>query len=222
VVAAAAELFAERGFRGTTMRAIAERAGTNLASAHYHFGSKQKLYLEVAFSMFLGLERRLAEQGLSPGPAELARLSRRELAELLRARIETLLVALLEPPGLHGTLVLRELCDPSPALREIVRRFIDPMRREMERIVRQLEPALSAEDAERCIRSVAGQVFFYRTHRAVLLQMMGRRAYPRGFEREVAAHVLEFSLAGIERVAAGRAGGGRARAAEEARCDAAS
>jgi AcrR family transcriptional regulator len=222
VVAAAAELFAERGFRGTTMRAIAERSGANLASAHYHFGSKQKLYLEVASSMFLGLEQRLAERGLSPSPAELAQLSRAELAELLRARIEALLVALLEPPGLHGTLVLRELCDPSPALREIVRRFIDPMRRGMERIVRRREPALSGGDAERCVRSIAGQVFFYRTHRPALLQMMGRRSYPRGFEKEAAAHVLEFSLAGIERVASRRPGRRAARAAEEAACDAAS
>ena len=52
VMEAAAQLFAERGFRGATMRAIAESAGTNLASAHYHFGSKEKLYLEVCFALF--------------------------------------------------------------------------------------------------------------------------------------------------------------------------
>jgi TetR/AcrR family transcriptional regulator, regulator of cefoperazone and chloramphenicol sensitivity len=201
VKAAAAELFAERGFRGATMRAIAERAGTNLASAHYHFGSKEKLYLEVAGSLFVTLEGRLEEQGLSPSEPELARRSRGELAELLRARIEALLGSLFESPGFHGTLMLRELCDPSPALREIVRRFIDPMRRGMERIVRRLEPALSEPEAAACVRSIAGQIYFYRTHRPALLLMMGRRAYPRGFERELADHVLRFSLGGIEATA---------------------
>ena len=33
-LAGAGELFAARGFRATTMREIAERAGVNLASAH--------------------------------------------------------------------------------------------------------------------------------------------------------------------------------------------
>jgi AcrR family transcriptional regulator len=212
VLAAAAELFAERGFRGATMRAIAGRAGTNLASAHYHFGSKQRLYREVAFSMFLDLEARLEERGLQLAPAELAGRSREELEELLRGRIEILLQAMLAPPGLHGTLVLRELCDPSPALAEIVGRFIEPMRRQVVDIVRALEPALSETAAERCAHSIAGQVFFYRTHRAALLQMAGRRAYPRGFEKEVADHVLAFSLGGLARMR-GAGAGGRGRGA---------
>ena len=145
VMEAAAALFAERGFRGATMRAIAETAGTNLASAHYHFGSKEKLYLEVAFAMFQGLAgaprraRALAPEATSSRSARAP-----ELAELLRARIETMVESLLEAPGLHGNLMLRELVDPTPALREIVRRFMDPVRKDFEAIVRCLAPALSA------------------------------------------------------------------------------
>jgi AcrR family transcriptional regulator len=214
VMAAAGELFAERGFRGTTMRAIADRAGTNLAAANYHFGSKQRLYREVVFSLFADIERRLAERGLQLAPAELAERSREQLEELLRGRIEILLEMLLASPGLHGTLIHRELCDPSPALGEIVRRVIEPMRRQMVDIVHCLEPGLPEEVAERCVQSIAGQVFFYRTHRAALLRMMDRRSYPRGFEKEVAEHVLAFSLGGLERLRSAqghgaRGGGGR-------------
>jgi AcrR family transcriptional regulator len=208
VMEAAAELFAERGFRGATMRAIAENAGTNLASAHYHFGSKEKLYLDVAFAMFQNLQTRLAERGLSPSESELAKRTRPELEELLRARIETMLEALLEQPGHHGSLMIRELSDPTPALKEIVRRFMDPVRKGFDAIVRRLEPALSQETAEECTRSIAGQIFFYRTHRPALLLMMGRRGYPRDFAKEIAGHVLEFSLGGIERLAK-RSGTGR-------------
>jgi AcrR family transcriptional regulator len=202
LLAAAGELFAERGFRGATMRAIAGRAGTNLAAANYHFGSKRELYREVAFALFLGLESRLEERGLNLDEAALARLPHERVEELLRERVELLMRAILEPPGVHGTLMLRELCDPTDALREITRRFIDPMRRAMVALVRCLEPGLSADEAERCVRSIAGQVFFHRTHRPALLLMMGRRGYPRGFEREVAAHVVEFSLGGMARIAA--------------------
>jgi AcrR family transcriptional regulator len=219
VKAAAAELFAERGFRGATMRAIAERAGTNLASAHYHFGSKEKLYREVAFELFLGLERRLEGRSLSLGEGSSGRSGRKEVLAELRARIETLVETLLESPGHHATLMVRELCDPSAALGEIVERFIDPMRRQMAALVRRLEPALDEELAERCVRSIAGQIFFYRTHRAALLLMMGRRGYPRDFARQTADHVMSFSLGGIERVAAG---GRRRRAPKEAACEDAS
>jgi len=40
-------LFAERGYRGTSMRAIAGRARCNIALAYHHFGSKQALYAEL-------------------------------------------------------------------------------------------------------------------------------------------------------------------------------
>jgi AcrR family transcriptional regulator len=212
LLAAAAELFAERGFRGATMRAIASRAGTNLAAANYHFGSKQKLYREVAFSLFAALEARLDRAGLRPDPATLERLPRAALEDLLRARVRAILENLLDAPGLHGSLILRELCDPTPALREMVRRFIAPMHREMEELVRALAPGLSSEDAQRCVRAVAGQVFFYRTHRPALLQLQGRRAYPARFAEEMARHITEFSLGGVARLAA----------AAEARCGAAS
>lgn len=44
---AAMDCFAERGFAGTTTRAICARAGVNLALLHYHWGSKERLWAEV-------------------------------------------------------------------------------------------------------------------------------------------------------------------------------
>ncbi len=41
ILDAAEALFIEQGFVATSMRAIASRAGVNLAAAHYHFGSKE-------------------------------------------------------------------------------------------------------------------------------------------------------------------------------------
>ncbi len=44
---AAERLFAERGYDGTSMRALAEHAGTSVSAAHYHFGGKHALLREV-------------------------------------------------------------------------------------------------------------------------------------------------------------------------------
>lgn len=43
----AGELFSESGFEAVSTRAIAEKAGVKLSAIHYHFGSKEKLYLEA-------------------------------------------------------------------------------------------------------------------------------------------------------------------------------
>lgn len=45
--AAAEDLYAEHGINGVTTRALAERAGVNMAAVNYHFGNKDSLTLEV-------------------------------------------------------------------------------------------------------------------------------------------------------------------------------
>lgn len=54
ILAAARAAFAERGFDGATIRAIAGRAGVDPALVHHYFGTKQGLFLvamEVPFSL---------------------------------------------------------------------------------------------------------------------------------------------------------------------------
>src|SRR5215216_5840788 len=48
IMEAAEELFAEKGFAGTSVRDIAEVASVNLAMISYYFGSKDKL-MEAMF-----------------------------------------------------------------------------------------------------------------------------------------------------------------------------
>ncbi|MCY0877825.1 MAG: TetR/AcrR family transcriptional regulator [Firmicutes bacterium] len=47
IVEAAAQLFAERGFRATTVRDIAEVAGVLSGSLYAHIATKEDLYLEI-------------------------------------------------------------------------------------------------------------------------------------------------------------------------------
>ena len=47
ILAAARDAFAEQGFNGTTVDAIAQKAGVNKATLYYHIGDKETLYAEV-------------------------------------------------------------------------------------------------------------------------------------------------------------------------------
>jgi TetR/AcrR family transcriptional regulator, regulator of cefoperazone and chloramphenicol sensitivity len=212
LVAAAAALFAERGFHGTKIRDIATRAGVNVAAGHYHFGSKRDLYLEVLRAEFAQIRSVLARRGAALPPEGLDGLARPALAELIRARAKVMLDLLIgPPPGLHGTLMQREMCDPSAALPVIVEEFVQPMVEEMEEIVAHLEPGLGRTALRRTVFSIMAQAIFYRFTMPATLHMMRARAYPKGLAAELAAHIAEFSLGGIERVAAA---GGRGRRAD--------
>jgi len=204
-VSAASELFAERGFHGTTVRDIAERAGANVAAGNYHYGSKKALYLEVLRAQFAAVRAALARGGVTRPRRELSRLGRRELEALLRSRLQVMLDGLLgPPPGLHGTLMHREMCDPSEALPMIVEEFIRPMLAEMRDIVATLEPRLDGEALERCLFSMVGQALFYRFTMPATLHMLDRDAYPRGTSGVLAEHIVTFTLGGLERVASAR------------------
>jgi len=52
VLKTAAQVFAEKGYSGTTMRAVAERAGMQAGSLYYHYRSKEEL-IEAVLSMGL-------------------------------------------------------------------------------------------------------------------------------------------------------------------------
>src|SRR4026207_890527 len=56
---AAVALFAERGYDGTSVRAIVSKARVNQAAINYHFNGKEGLYFEVlkvAFEGYLRLD----------------------------------------------------------------------------------------------------------------------------------------------------------------------
>jgi AcrR family transcriptional regulator len=70
ILIVAEELFAEKGFDGTSVRDIAQQAGVNLAMISYYFGSKEKL-LEALVEFRAGyaygiLEELNKDQSLSP------------------------------------------------------------------------------------------------------------------------------------------------------------
>ena len=52
LLAAGTQLFAERGYDGVSVRAIARAAGVNTAMISYHFGGKRKLYLAILDATF--------------------------------------------------------------------------------------------------------------------------------------------------------------------------
>jgi AcrR family transcriptional regulator len=67
VLAAARSSFAEQGFRGTTIRAVATTAGVDPALVHHYFGTKDDLFLAA---MELPVDPREVIAHVTEGPVE--------------------------------------------------------------------------------------------------------------------------------------------------------
>ena len=70
IMEVAEDLFAEKGFNGTSIRDIAERAQVNLAMVSYYFGSKEKL-LEALFA-YRGESMKVKLEGIVEKPGHTA------------------------------------------------------------------------------------------------------------------------------------------------------
>jgi len=69
LLAAGTELFAERGYEGVPVWAIAEKAGVNKAMINYHFGGKRKLYLAIVAATFSEIVASVESLAASSRPA---------------------------------------------------------------------------------------------------------------------------------------------------------
>ena len=204
LLVAAGELFATRGFHGTTIREITARARVNVAAGHYHCGSKKALYLEVLREQFAQIWARLDTGGTRRSSRGLDRLSRARLETLLRDRIRVMLDVMVGPARtLHSTLLLREMLDPSEAVAVIVDEFIRPMSTELGGIVRRLEPSLPPDAVERCVMSLVGQAIFYRSCMPAVLRLWRRETFAPALLDRIADHVERFSAGGVARVGRG-------------------
>ncbi len=64
ILGAARRLFGEAGFSGSSMGAVAREAGVSKGLLHYHFDSKDHLFVETQQAFFRELHRRFSERAV--------------------------------------------------------------------------------------------------------------------------------------------------------------
>src|SRR6185369_14635446 len=84
ILAAALDVFAERGFDGARTRDIAERAGANLGLLTYYYGGKERLWKAAVMRAFEELQADVAEATAPAGGDDAAVWLERALRQFVR------------------------------------------------------------------------------------------------------------------------------------------
>lgn len=155
LLAAATELFGQRGFAGASTGEIASRAGVNKAMINYHFGGKAGLYASILQEIFgeMTVElAALADSGLSPEK----KLGRFIEAFGAKAKAHPQIIPM----------VLREMLTPDSPVREqflpLILRFFGTLGAIIDEgvqqgVIRQVDPLLTH------MALVGSLVFFFAT-----------------------------------------------------------
>lgn len=195
---AAADVFADLGFKNATVRDICTRAGANSAAVHYHFGDKEGLYSEVLEgALRSALLEFPPDHGLARDPTPRDRLFAFVHSFLLR-------VLTTEKSARLMKLMTREMSEPTAALDHLVETVQRPLFRMLHGIVGELAgPKAPPEVVLACSQAVVAQCLFYK-HAEHVIARMGHRLprTPDEIER-LARQITEFTLGGIARCAQG-------------------
>lgn len=129
ILDAAEALFAAKGFRGTTMRAITGKADVNLAAVNYHFGSKQSLLEEVIKRRIIPLNRIRRERLEEVRDIAKNKGHALDIKDVMYAFIEPTLQFKDSSPGAKNffTFIGRSFTDPDNTVRQVFLKFIKPI-----------------------------------------------------------------------------------------------
>ena len=189
ILEAAGEIFADRGFRETTVREICRHAGVNLAAVNYHFGDKERLYLAV-----IKHYKEIAIQKYSQ--SDFAR-EHDPYNVQLAAFIKSFMFHLLGEGHVScfGRLMSREYIEPTSALDVIVEEAFRPFFNRLNAIVRRLlGDDIDEETVLLCSMSILGQCLYFRNSGPVISRLLRRDHYSVGEIDEIAVHIACFSL----------------------------
>lgn len=190
---AAEKLFSERGFAGTSVRDLTTAAGCNIAAVNYHFGGKDKLYIEMFRRHMEGVfadHRANIEKVMTSDNPTLEKL----LGTLIRAALEDLTEADGKIPMLKLTVQesLNPQLEEEIVALEMVRQFLTHIRDALMKLL----PGLDEEKAMLCVFSLEGLVLHPLLFSDFYCEFSQRQDV-----KELVGHIVRFAAAGIREAA---------------------
>ena len=195
LIEVAANIFAEKGFKGTTVRDICRESGQSLGSVNYHFGNKDKLYKKVIENCLIKV--------ILKYPSTYSNEAEVRPEERLRVFIKSFLNRFHDifcdpEKSWLGKLLLGELLNPSEAFKEVFVKYQISQKDYIQRVVADLTgiPVSDARNFRKAV-SVIGQCLHFSLAHNVFEILSPGNAIDNDIEI-LTEHIFQFSLAGIK------------------------
>jgi AcrR family transcriptional regulator len=194
ILAAASRLFADKGYRATTVAQICRMAQANIAAVNYHFGSKEALYQRAwcyahdKLHERIPFDSRLAED--QPAP------------ERLRAQLRASLQrALSEDDPVVFRIMRNEMTNPTGLLRQVIEDAIQPIRQIMRGILGELlGPEATQRHVDLCEVLMISPIMYIACRREAEEHMGIGPVFGKDMIEDMADHFSSFALAGVQGV----------------------
>jgi len=194
LLAAAGEVFIEKGFRDATVAEICARAEANVSAVNYHFGSKETLYQEAWRHSFRGS---IEAYPLDGGVSETA-----SAEERLRGQLTSLIQRIADDNNKDFFIAQMEMVNPTGLLQEVMKNELIPIRQQTLALVRELlGPEATEQEVQFCEISTISMCVH-----PMVMQRIAKRTraeeVPLLIEdiKAFADHVVKFALAGINTI----------------------
>ncbi len=194
LLAAAGDVFIEKGFRDATVAEICARAEANISAVNYHFGSKEALYQEAWRHSFT---ESLKTYPMDGGVSETA-----SAEERLRGQLASMIQRIADENNKDFFIAQMEIINPTGLLQEVMKTELIPMRQQTLALVRELlGPDATEQQVHYCEISIISMC----VHPMVMQRVAKRtrdKEMPAIIEdvKAFADHVVMFALAGIDAI----------------------
>jgi AcrR family transcriptional regulator len=192
---AAQRLFAEHGFRKTSVRDIAKEAGSNVAAVNYHFGSKENLYREVFLS-----HKKKARERSSTAVRDI--LEKSHGSPNLEAVLEAFAQAARKGRESSDTRIWRMLIEREFAERQldplfVLEEVLAPIQQALSKAIDAACPGVPPKAVHRCVHSFWAQLDHLR-RLELYFGDLDNKEMPWIDTKLSLRHIVKFTAAGIK------------------------
>jgi AcrR family transcriptional regulator len=180
IIQAAGELIGDRGLDNVSTRAVAERAGENIGSIHYHFGSKSGLFRAVLQEAISGCLNNEYETQIN---AMTGASSPEAFAGAIRLIVQTEVRDLFRTnrPDWHAQLIYQVLQRDDDLYDLMGTEMMLPNLAALTRFFRLVKPELTQEEAMIHFMAMMMPIFSHATYMRTLRRLLNVSAYSEAY-----------------------------------------
>ena len=195
---AAVKVFAQKGYKGATVRAICSLAGAaNINSINYYYGGKESLYKAILENIFSEYQKRKGRRTDVKKEKDMPE-------KRLRGFIYTYCDMLYNNGEIAddlSTIFVAEMSRPSLHLDQMAKKYMVPQAKELTGILRAiLGPGTPINILRDCGMSIIGAIGYYGFTRPLLSRIYSDLPEMQSYYTHLADHVFRFSMGGLRAV----------------------